>query len=129
MNLKDIKNLDVNDFKSFMNGRTMILNQPNQEPPTYKEISTNQIILNRNERLGDLESFILNSKNRVINNHPCFLNPSIYCMKTVRDYMQRIAQLHDEFPFLKNELDIRIKKLIEKLQDQSNKKQVKLLVN
>lgn len=38
----------------------MILNPPNQEPPTYQDISADQIIAKRIKRLDDLESFTLN---------------------------------------------------------------------
>lgn len=51
---ENLKTLNLNDFKP------MILNPPNQEPPTYQDISADQIIAKRIKRLDDLESFTLN---------------------------------------------------------------------
>lgn len=120
---ENLKTLNLNDFKPFLNGRTMILNPPNQEPPTYQDISTDQIIAKRIKRLDDLESFILDRKNRVIYTESYFIHVSDYCMKTVHDYLQKIVQLHNEFPHLKSELDRRIQNLIRQLKDQTEQDQ------
>lgn len=90
----------------------MILNPPNQEPPTYKETSSKEIIAQKLKKLDDIESYISDKGNRTIIQKACFRNPAEYCMKSLHDYFWRIAQLNNEFPHLKADLDKRIRNLI-----------------
>lgn len=114
----DLNNLDLNDFKTFLTGREIILNPPNQKPPTYKNKTSEEIISQKLKKIDDLESYISNKRNHSIIKDINFKNPADYCMKSLHEYLQRIAQLNNDFPNLKPDLDRRIQNLITVLDSQ-----------
>lgn len=114
----NLKDLNLSDFQSFLNGRKMILNPPNQDPPTYKEKSSQENISQKLKKIDFLESYISNRRNQSIINKYGFKNPADYCMKSLNEYLKRIAQLNSEFPYMKSELDQRIRNLISLLDSQ-----------
>ena len=115
-NLRD--KINLNDFRTFINGRTIKLNPPNQEALIYKDKSPEEIKARRYKRLDDLETYLLNEKNHTILTDPWFKNPADACMKTLRNYLHHHIQFRDEFPELKDELDYRINRLISTLNSQ-----------